>query len=129
MKGLFKSSNGFSLIELLISITIIGVLATIVLNSVSNSRAKAYDSKIKQQLDSFRIAAEMYFTNQSPNSYGPAVPVCTAGIFNNVDPVNGSPGLYIDPANLPDFTQVVCGSTDSEYAVKATLFSGSVKRC
>jgi len=122
-------SGGFSLIELLIVITIIGVLSTIILGSVSNSRSRAYDSKVKQQLSSFRTAAEIYFTNRVPNSYGPASSVCNAEIFNNVSPADGSPGLYIAEGNIPDFTQVVCGSTDSAYAVKATLSSGNEYWC
>ncbi len=125
----FKNKKGFTLIELLVVITIIGVLSTIILGSISNSRNKAYNSKIEQQLSGFRTAAEIYFTNQTPNGYGPASSICSAGIFNNVDPINGSPGLYIAAGNLPDFSQVVCGSTDSSYAVKATLYSGNKYWC
>lgn len=125
------AKRGFSLVELLISITIIGILSTIILTSVSNSRARAYDSKIKQQLSSFRTAAEMYFSSQG--GYGPTTDICGGSmnttIFNNFEPVSGSPGLYIDPANLPTFTQVVCGSTDSAYAVKASLYSGNEYWC
>lgn len=124
-----QRSGGFSLIELLISITIIGVLATIILSSVSSSRARAYDSKIKQQLSSFRTAAEIYFSNQTPNNYGGDIPVCSSGIFNDVNPANGSPGLYIDPASLPSFVQRFCNSSDSAYAVKVTLFSGNDYWC
>jgi prepilin-type N-terminal cleavage/methylation domain-containing protein len=124
-----KKDKGFSLVELLIVITIIGILSTIILNSVSNARARAYDSKIKQQLSSFRTAAEIYFSNQFPNSYGPASAVCTVGMFNDVSSANGSPGLYIAAGNLPDFSTIVCGSTDSAYAVKATLYSGTDYWC
>lgn len=122
-------SEGFSLVELLIVMAIIGILSTIILTSVSNSRAKAYDSKIKQQLSSFRIAAEMYFLNQQPNSYGPSSADCGSGMFNNVDPSNGSPAIYIDPGNLPDPTQLACQSNDSEYALKASLYSGNEYWC
>lgn len=122
-------SGGFSLIELLIVITIIGVLSTIILGSVSNSRARAYDSKVKQQLSSFRAAAEMYFLNQLPNGYGPETSDCGTGLFNDVNPENGAPGLYIAAGNLPDFTQVICGSSDSGFAVKATLYSGNEYWC
>lgn len=125
-KDLF-GKKGFSLVELLVVITIIGVLSTIILSGISNSRSRAYDSKVKQQLSSFRTAAEIYFTNQ--NGYGPEVNICTAGIFNDVDPVNGSPGLYIAAGNIPSFTQTICGSTDSAYALKATLYSGSEYWC
>ncbi len=129
IKKLKKRSGGFSLIELLIVITIVGVLTTIILSSVSSSRARAYDSKIKQQLTSFRTAADVYYTNQFPTGYGPAVSVCTAGIFNNMDPVNGAPGRLIDPASLPSFVQVFCGSSDSVFAVKVTLYSGNDYWC
>ena len=124
-----KKSLGFSLVELLIVITIVGVLSTIVLNSLSTSRAKAYDSKVKQQLSSFRTAAEMYSNNQSPTGYGPATIGCDGGMFNNMDASNGTPGLYIAEGNLPDFADVECRSTDSAYAVKATLYSGNEYWC
>jgi len=129
MKKFFNSSGGFSLIELLIVITIIGVLSSIILSSLSNSRSRAYDSKIKQQLNSFRTAAEIYFFNQTPNGYSPASIVCSSGMFNDVDSSDGSPGLYIAAGNLPDFSQTFCGSTDSAYAVKATLYSGTEYWC
>jgi len=124
-----KFKNGFTLIELLIVICIIGILSSIVLTGLSNSRERAYDSKIKQQLSSFRTAAEMYFSNQSPNSYGPASVVCSAGMFNDVNEIDGSPGLYIAAGNLPDFSTVICGSSDSAFAVKATLYSGNEYWC
>lgn len=122
-------SRGFTLVELLIVITIIGVLSTIFLNNLSTSRARAYDSKTKQQLSSFRTGAEIYFTNQEPNSYGPASVVCDQGIFNDVNAVDGSPGLYIAPGNLPLDTQVVCDSSGAAYAVKASLYSDNEYWC
>lgn len=124
-------SGGFSLIELLIVITIIGVLSSIVLSSLSNSRARAYDSKVKQQLSSFRTAAEIYFSNNG-DSYGPPAADCAAvgSIFTNVQPQNGTPGIYIAPGNLPDFAEPpTCQSTNSAYAVKASLYSGNEYWC
>src|SRR3989344_4587905 len=91
MKKIFNSSGGFSLIELLIVITIIGVLSSIVLSSLSNSRSRAYDSKIKQQLNSFRTAAELYY-DSAPNSYGTQAFINTAacggtgaGVFSDTN--------------------------------------------
>ena len=127
-----KFKKGFSLIELLIVIAIIGILSTIVLSSLSNSRAKAYDAQVKMQLRGFATAAENYFTSQNPTTYGPATSVCSAEMFNNMDPKNGSPALYIAAGNLPNNTQVFCGSTGglaSAYAVKATLYSGTSYWC
>lgn len=123
------NNRGFSLVELLISIAIIGLLSTIVLNNVSDSRARAYDSKVRQQLANFRTAAEMYFTNQEPNSYGPAVASCTSGIFNNFESEKGTPGIYIAEGNLPLNTQTACRADNDSYAIKASLYSGTQYWC
>lgn len=125
--------KGFSLIELLISISIIGIITTIVLSSVSNSRARAYDSKVKQQLTSFRTAAEIYLSMNgrynAPEAEGTEINTCNTGMFNNVEYQNGSPGLYIAEGNIPDFTDVYCGANDTAYAVKATLYSNNQYWC
>jgi len=121
-----SNKKGFSLIELLIVITIIGILSTIILNSLSVSRARAYDSKIKQQLTSFRTAAEVYFLNQTPNNYGyNANCDTTSSIFTDTIPANGSPRNFINPQNLPNNPTVICQtSTDGlSYAVKVPLYS------
>jgi type IV pilus assembly protein PilE len=127
-----KFKKGFTLIELLIVIAIIGILSTIVLSSLSNSRSKAYDAQVKMQLRGFAAAAENYFNSQNPTTYGPATSACNTGMFNDADPQHGSPMLYIAAGNLPNNTQVFCGSSNgvsSSYAIKATLYSGTEYWC
>ena len=120
-------NKAFSLFEILIVITIIGLLSTIVLTSLSNSRAKSYDSKVRQQLISFRTAAELYL--QSVGNYGPDVSVCTSGMFSNISPSSGRPGIYIDPNVLPSTTELLCRSDGNKYAIKASMYSGNEYFC
>jgi prepilin-type N-terminal cleavage/methylation domain-containing protein len=127
-KKMIYTKKGFSLIELLVVITIVGILSTVVLTNLNQSRARSYDSKIKQQLIGFRTSASLYYYNQIPNSYGTAND-CSSGIFVDNTPANGRPGTYIASNNLPSYAQVLCLANDQEYAIKVSLYSGEEYFC
>jgi len=60
-RGLNNSrKKGFTLIELLVVIAIIGLLASIVLVSMSGVRAKGRDAKRKESLRQIQVALEVY---------------------------------------------------------------------
>lgn len=122
-----NNHKGFTLIELLVVIAIIGILSTVILTSLTQSQARGYDTKIAQQLNGFRNGAQMYFTNNG-GSYGDANS-CSEGMFNSVNPQDGSPGVYISAGNLPEWSNVYCNSNMRQYAVKATLYSGEEYWC
>lgn len=64
-----KKSLGFTLAELLVVIAIIGILSSIVVVNVSDSRAKGRDAKRIADVASLQIALEMYFDGKTPHQY------------------------------------------------------------
>jgi prepilin-type N-terminal cleavage/methylation domain-containing protein len=69
-KGLALSlSNGFTLIELVITITIVGVLSGVILFATTQYINKGKDSNIAANLSILIPAGEVYYTNNG-NNYG-----------------------------------------------------------
>jgi general secretion pathway protein G len=95
-----RSQTGFTLIELLVVIAIIGVLASIVVASLSSSREAARDTRRVADMNALRTAIEVY---RSANGTYPI----TGGEFSkraDCDyPTNYIPGLVPDyVAELPN---------------------------
>ena len=84
--------KGFTLIELMVVITIIGLLASTVLASLANSRKAARDVSRVQAVKELQKALELY-RNDNGGSYpcATAMPTCTsgaAGVTINAGTVN-----------------------------------------
>lgn len=58
-----KFKKGFTLIELLVVIAIIGILTAIIIPNLSVSRQKAKVASFQAEMDSFKKAAELFFSN------------------------------------------------------------------
>src|SRR3989344_3793820 len=79
MKKQKISQKGFTLLELLVVVAIIGLLTTVVLVALTSARNKGADAGVKSNLRNANAQAEIFFgTNTvSPNSY---TGVCTNGV-------------------------------------------------
>lgn len=84
LKGLFRAkSKGFTLIELLVVISILGVLAALIVNNLNDSRARARDARMKQNLSQMKTALRLYYNDYQvfPASSGFG---CGAGKLNYI---------------------------------------------
>lgn len=57
----FKQKKGFTLVEMLVVIAIIGILSSILLTSLEPARTKARDAKIIQEVNQVRNLAEILY--------------------------------------------------------------------
>jgi prepilin-type N-terminal cleavage/methylation domain-containing protein len=107
-----KRKNGFTLFELLVSISIIGILTAVVAFSFSSAQKKARDSRRVTDMNTIQKAAEQYY---SANNYTYPTSITmpwaeasgTAIMYNfPVDPKNS--GDYVYTSNFPDGIYCVC---------------------
>jgi type II secretory pathway pseudopilin PulG len=61
----FRRSEGFTLVEILIIIVIIGLLAAIAIPQFISYRSRAIDAQLKSDLRNAAVAVESYFTKKS----------------------------------------------------------------
>lgn len=69
MNMINSKEKGFTVLELLVVVAIIGILASIVMVSVGNSQNKAKDNAIKLQLNHALKVAELYYSNNGRYGY------------------------------------------------------------
>ena len=96
-----KNKNGFTLFELLVSISIIGILTALASVAYSGAQKKARDARRVEDVKSIQTAAEQYYSQNTykyPSSYtsGVAWTVGTSTILESYpsDPKGSTYGTY-----------------------------------
>src|SRR3954462_8170677 len=109
-----KKQGGFTLLELLIVIVIIGILALLIIPNITSAPKKARDTKRKTDITTVRKGLEEYFVNN--NVYPAALTDLTAGSA----PIIGT--LPTDPKNTGNFVYTYTpANTNTTYTLRACL--------
>jgi prepilin-type N-terminal cleavage/methylation domain-containing protein len=117
------NKKAFTLIEMLVAITVIGILASLVINRVELSRVKARNSQAKSDISQAGRAIELY--KNDDDSEGRAIAANT--------PVTASSGPIVGSLNscgtaaIPKSCNVVALSRDSSSGSLEDIFTGRVK--
>ncbi len=72
MQYVRRNNTGFTLLELLVAIAIIGILASVILIATQTSREKAAHTQVVQQLEQIEWAFKLYISDNKtawPNTY------------------------------------------------------------
>jgi type IV pilus assembly protein PilA len=60
---MLRTEKGFTLIELMIVVAIIGILAAIAIPQFTDFKYRSYDASVAQDLRNVKLAEEVYFTD------------------------------------------------------------------
>ncbi|MEO5646523.1 MAG: type II secretion system protein [Candidatus Paceibacterota bacterium] len=96
-----KNSRGFTLIELLVVIAIIGILASVVLSSLSTARIKGRDARRLSDMHQLQIALEMYYSQYGVYPVGNAGSDRSEWINSNGYGALNPLGALIDNSMIP----------------------------
>ena len=117
-------AGGFTLIELLVVIAIIGMLASVVLASLSGARNRAKDSQRIQNLKALQNALELYYFDH--HQYPPSCKGTTwgglNGTFNNgTCTTSGATGYIVNLA--PQYIPVLPTDPDGSASAAGYIYS------
>lgn len=116
------SKNGFTIIELLVTIVVIGILATIMIVSYTGIQQRSRDSRRASDITQLKIALEKYHADKSmyPDVCGDNV-ACNASSLSTALSPSYLANIPHDPRNAAnsytDYQYVRGATTDDSYGL------------
>jgi type IV pilus assembly protein PilA len=124
MISLKKRNQGFTIVELLIVIVVIGILALLVITTYSGIQAKARNSKRQTDVQSIQTQLEAYF---SQNGYYPSLTDMNSSSWLTTNMKSLDQNALTDPSNPsnPPSKTLLASPAAKSYAYAVTNSSGT----
>lgn len=117
MMNMNKIEKGFTLIELMIVVAIIGILAAIAIPQFASYRVQAFNSAAKADLHTFQTAFEVFFNNN--NEYPGAEAAATGAIVIG----SGGSAVTMNTSNTVFFSSKA-GTNNATYSAATKHTAG-----
>lgn len=121
MISLKKRQSGFTIVELLIVIVVIGILAALVITTYGGIQSKARNSKRQVDLQSLQTQIEAFY---SQNGYYPSLTDMNSGAWRTINMKSLDVGAMTDPSN-PGVSTLVTAPVLKSYAYQVTDNAGA----
>jgi prepilin-type N-terminal cleavage/methylation domain-containing protein len=121
MISLKKRNEGFTIVELLIVIVVIGILALLVITTYSGIQQKARNSKRQTDIQSLQTQMEAFY---SQNGYYPSLGDMNSSSWRGTNMKSLDEGALTDPSN-PNSSTLVASPAAKSYAYAVTDSSGA----
>lgn len=121
MISLRKRNQGFTIVELLIVIVVIGILALLVITTYSGIQAKARNSQRQTDIASIQTQLEAFF---SQNGYYPSLADMNSSSWRNTNMRSLEDESLTDPSNPTASRTLVSAPAARSYAYAVTNSSG-----
>lgn len=118
-------NKGFTLIELIVAITIIAVITALAVVNFGGTNKRARDSRRMADLEKIRIALESYRQQSSTNVYPTSIGVLVTGNFLQAQPTDPKTGANYGYRRITNYTYEVCALLEGTGVAPSSMCSGS----
>ena len=122
MISLKKRNQGFTIVELLIVIVVIGILALLVITTYSGIQQKARNSQRQSDLQALQTQLEAFY---SQNGYYPTLTDINTESWRTTNMKNLDKNAMIDPSNATQSATLVDGPAAKSYSYEVTDSAGA----
>jgi type IV pilus assembly protein PilA len=122
MISLKKRNQGFTIVELLIVIVVIGILALLVITTYSGIQAKARNAKRQTDIQALQTQLEAFF---SQNGYYPSLTDMNGSSWLATNMKSLDQNALTDPSNPTNSKTLVATPTAKSYSYQVTQSDGS----